>query len=41
MYGKREEKLKGQACCESFGQLVRLGFDIAAFTPASYQRHRL
>ena len=25
----------------SFGQLVRLGFDIAVFTPASYQRHRL
>ena len=23
------------------GQLVRLGFDIAVFTPASYQRHRL
>ena len=23
------------------GQLVMLGFDIAAFTPASYQRHRL
>ena len=26
---------------ESFGQLVRLGFDVAVFTPASYQRHRL
>ena len=25
----------------SFGQLVRLGFDITVFTPASYQRHRL
>ena len=24
-----------------FGQLVMLGFDIAVFTPASYQRHRL
>ena len=23
------------------GQLVRLGFDITTFTPASYQRHRL
>ena len=23
------------------GQLVRLGFDIAVFTPASYLRHRL
>ena len=23
------------------GQLVMLGYDIAAFTPASYQRHRL
>ena len=26
---------------ESFGQLVRLGFDVTVFTPASYQRHRL
>ena len=25
----------------SFGQLVRLGFDVTVFTPASYQRHRL
>ena len=25
----------------SFGQLVRLGFDITVFTPTSYQRHRL
>ena len=25
----------------SFGQLVRLGCDIAVYTPASYQRHRL
>ena len=25
----------------SFGQLVRLGFAIADFTPASYQRRRL
>ena len=24
-----------------FGQLVMLGFDIAVFTPASYQRHLL
>ena len=24
-----------------FEQLVMLGFDIAVFTPASYQRHRL
>ena len=24
-----------------FGQLVTLGFDVAVFTPASYQRHRL
>ena len=26
---------------ESFGQLVLLGFDIAVFTPAAYQRRRL
>ena len=26
---------------ESVGQLVPLGFDITAFTPAAYQRHRL
>ena len=26
---------------ESFGQLVPLGFDIAAFTPAAYRRRRL
>ena len=26
---------------ESLGQLVRLGFDVAVFTPASYQRPRL
>ena len=26
---------------ESLGQLVRLGFDVTVFTPASYQRHRL
>ena len=26
---------------ESLGQLVPLGFDIAAFTPAAYLRHRL
>ena len=25
----------------SFGQLVRLGFDVTVFTPASYPRHRL
>ena len=25
----------------SFGQLVRLGFDVTVFTPASYRRHRL
>ena len=24
-----------------FGQLVVLGFDVAVFTPAPYQRHRL
>ena len=26
---------------ESLGQLVALGFDVAVFTPAPYQRHRL
>ena len=26
---------------KSLGQLVRLGFAIAGFTPAAYQRHRL
>ena len=26
---------------ESLGQLVSLGFGVAAFTPATYQRHRL
>ena len=26
---------------ESLGQLVLLGFDVAIFTPAAYQRHRL
>ena len=26
---------------ESFGQLVPLGFDIAAFTPAAYRRRSL
>ena len=26
---------------ESFGQLVALGFDVAVFTPAPYQRSRL
>ena len=25
----------------SFGLLVRLGFDVTVFTPASYLRHRL
>ena len=26
---------------KSFGQLVTLGFDVAVFTPAPYQRRRL
>ena len=26
---------------KAFGQLVRLGFDVTVFTPASYQRPRL
>jgi hypothetical protein len=26
---------------ESLGRLVALGFDVAVFTPAPYQRHRL
>ena len=31
----------GRRGTESFGQLVRLGFGVTAFTPASYQRPRL
>ena len=31
----------GRGCDASFGQLVGLGFGIAAFTPAPYQRHSL
>ena len=26
---------------KAFGQLVQLGYDVAAFTPAAYQRPRL
>ena len=29
------------ACKEKFGQLVLLGFDVTAFTPAAYQRPSL
>ena len=29
------------ACKENFGQLVLLGFDVTAFTPAAYQRPSL
>ena len=43
---KKEKPLKIKPevralCDKADGQLVMLGFDIAAFTPASYQRHRL
>ena len=37
LISKREPLSKAKA----IGQLVRLGFDIAVFTPASYQRPRL
>ena len=39
-----KDELKRKAhhlCAGSFGQLVALGFDVAIFTPAPYQRHRL
>ena len=32
---------EAQLSAKAFGQLVVLGFDIAVFTPAPYQRHRL
>ena len=35
-YGSKNKPMN-----ESFGQLVVLGFDVAVFTPAPYQRHRL
>ena len=43
IYTKRKtaKSINNLKLCESFGQLVRLGFDITAFTPASYQRPRL
>ena len=34
-------QLKVPHMAEVFGQLVVLGFDVAVFTPAPYQRHRL
>ena len=39
--GPSKNQLKERAHGESFGQLVALGFGVAAFTPAPYQRHRL
>ena len=39
-YGKRTTQSTRQRE-ESLGQLVSLGFGVAAFTPATYQRHRL
>ena len=46
--GKRGERSGGPLCglvARAFenapGQLVWLGYDISAFTPATYQRHRL
>ena len=38
-YNFGQARLGGAAA--SFGQLVRLGFDVTVFTPASYLRHRL
>ena len=36
------KKRKGILCNRKvFGQLVALGFDVAVFTPAPYQRSRL
>ena len=32
---------EGTAGRKAFGQLVALGFDVAVFTPAPYQRRRL
>ena len=37
LISKRETLRQAKA----FGQLVRLGFDVTVFTPASYQRPRL
>ena len=34
-------QLKAPRTAEALGQLVVLGFDVAVFTPAPYQRHRL
>ena len=34
----QEKRARG---AEADGQLVGLGFDVAAFTPVPYQRHRL
>ena len=34
-------QLKVQHTAKAIGQLVVLGFDVAVFTPAPYQRHRL
>ena len=39
--GPRTPKFGGGRPEESFGQLVVLGFGVAAFTPAPYQRHSL
>ena len=35
------ERTSKDAPAEGFGQLVVLGFDVAAFTPAPYQRRSL
>ena len=37
----RKAQASGEREAKDFGQLVRLGFDVAVFAPASYQRHRL
>ena len=39
--GKTTATQKRHAHRQRNGQLVRLGFDVAVFTPASYQRPRL
>ena len=38
---KLKIQLKSSARKKVFGQLVALGFDVAVFTPAPYQRRRL
>ena len=37
----KADSISNHVIAKAFGQLVRLGFDVTVFTPASYQRHRL